>query len=98
MAATHMQTRRKAHANAKPASKRTTLAKNASTSVAREDIDDGLPSDTTETPTEDALKPLPKSGSDAKRHGEESLSTDDDTGDLRPDQREQAIKERTSGL
>jgi hypothetical protein len=97
-AMTHLQTRRKAHAGAKPASKRTNQAKNASKSVAREDIDDGLPSDSTETATQDTLKPLPKSGSDANRHSEESLSTDDDIGDLGPEQREQALRERTSGL
>ncbi len=97
MPATHLQTRRKVHADTKPASKRIKRAKNASRSVAREDVDDGLPSDTAETATEDALKPLPKSGSDAERYSEESLSTDDDIGDLRIDQREQAIKDRTSG-
>jgi hypothetical protein len=98
MTATHLQTRRKVHAKAKPASKRTKRAKNASTSIARGDIDDGVPSDTTEAATEHTLKPLPASGSDAKRMSEESLSTDDDIGDLRPDQREQAIKERNSGI
>jgi hypothetical protein len=85
------------HADAKPASKRTKRAKNASKSVARADVDDGLPSDTTEIATEGALKPLPESASDAKRYSEESLSTDDDIGDLRLEQREQAIKERSSG-
>jgi hypothetical protein len=97
MTATHIQTRRKAHADAKPATKRTKRAKNSSKSVARADVDDGLPSDTTETGTEDALKPLPKIGSDAMRNSEDSLSTDDDVGDLRPEERERAIKERTSG-
>jgi hypothetical protein len=98
MTATHIQTRRKAHADAKPASKRTKRAINASKTVARGDVDDGMPGDVTQAAPEDSLKPLPKSGSDAKRYSEESLSTDEDAGDLAPEQQEQVIKERTSGL
>jgi hypothetical protein len=95
MTTANAKTHRQAHAA--PASKHTKQAKNASKSVARQDVDDGLSSDSTSTATKDALKPLPKSGVNGETHGEEFPSTDDDVSDLRIDQREQAIRDRSAG-